>query len=128
MSNRLNALYLSHVIDNDPASSARHYAAAACLRTQLAEIERLSGVVSKVNKHCDHLGIRLGEVMRERDALLEALEVARRVIAHDRESLVECSATASGAIDSDAIEHVNYYNAAIKQIDAAIEKVGGGNG
>ena len=38
-----------------------------------ADAERLSDVVSKVNKHCDHLGIRLGEVIAERDALLSAL-------------------------------------------------------
>lgn len=44
------------------------------LRSQHAEIERLSDVVSKVNARCDHLGIRLGEVIAERDALAEANE------------------------------------------------------
>lgn len=33
------------------------------------EIERLMGVVRHVNSRCDHLGMRLGEVIRERDAL-----------------------------------------------------------
>jgi hypothetical protein len=39
-----------------------------------ADAERLSDVVSKVNARCDHLGIRLGEVIDERDALLAALK------------------------------------------------------
>ena len=37
------------------------------------EIARLMGVVSTVNSRCDHLGIRLGEVIRERAAMRDAL-------------------------------------------------------
>jgi hypothetical protein len=36
---------------------------------QAAEIERQREVIAKVNARCDHLGMRLGEVIRERDAL-----------------------------------------------------------
>jgi hypothetical protein len=39
----------------------------------LAEIERLSATVRHLNGQVDHLGIRLGEVIRERDALLAEL-------------------------------------------------------
>ena len=35
----------------------------------LAEVERLSLVVRRLNGQVDHLGIRLGEVIRERDVL-----------------------------------------------------------
>ena len=41
-----------------------------------AEIERLHGVVRHVNSRCDHLGMRLGEVIRERDALLATVSGA----------------------------------------------------
>ena len=33
------------------------------------EIERLMSVVARVNARCDHLGMRLGEVISERDKL-----------------------------------------------------------
>lgn len=39
------------------------------LQRALKEIERQSGVIRKLNGQCDHLGIKLGEVIRERDAL-----------------------------------------------------------
>lgn len=39
------------------------------LATAAAEIERQRAVIRKVNARCDHLGMRLGEVIRERDAL-----------------------------------------------------------
>ena len=38
-----------------------------------AESRRLSDVVSLANRRSDHLGIRLGEVIAERDALLGVL-------------------------------------------------------
>lgn len=75
--NKTEALYLADVIENDPTSSAHHYAAVAWMRRQYAEIQRLSDVVSKVNSRCDHLGIRLGEVIADRDALLDAAKFAR---------------------------------------------------
>lgn len=34
-----------------------------------AETERQKGVIASVSGRCDHLGMRLGEVLRERDAL-----------------------------------------------------------
>lgn len=34
-----------------------------------AEIARQRDVIGSVNSRCDHLGMRLGEVIRERDAL-----------------------------------------------------------
>lgn len=39
-----------------------------------AEIVRQTGVISRANLRCDHLGMRLGEVIRERDALRVALD------------------------------------------------------
>lgn len=62
----------------------------------------------------------------ELDALRAALEVARRVIAHDRQSLIDCSTNPAGAIDGDAAEHVAYYDAALAQMDEATK--GGSNG
>jgi hypothetical protein len=39
------------------------------LQRALKEIERQSAVIRNLNGQCDHLGIKLGEVIRERDAL-----------------------------------------------------------
>lgn len=64
---------------------------------------------------------RLAAVEAEREALRAALEVARRVIAHDRQSLIDCSTNPAGAIDRDAAEYVAYYDAALKQIDEALD-------
>lgn len=69
---------------------------------------------------------RLAEVEAQRKALLEALEVARRVITNDRESLVECSTYPDGTMDRDAADYVADYDAALAQIDEAMK--GGGNG
>lgn len=43
--------------------------AAAEIERLHVENERLRGVVGSANSRCDHLGMRLGEVIRERDAL-----------------------------------------------------------
>ena len=43
--------------------------AVSALPALLAEIERQREVIGRVNAKCDHLGIRLGEVIAERDAL-----------------------------------------------------------
>ena len=59
-----------------PVGTLQRLAAAKAERDALrAELERLSDVVSKVNARCDYLGIRLGDVMRERDALLKAAKL-----------------------------------------------------
>lgn len=72
-----------------------------------AENERLSKVVSNVNRRCDHLGIRLGEVIAERDALLHAAKFARTYLSLYGETAEQ----------------------ALEMVDAAIAKVeGGGNG
>jgi hypothetical protein len=42
----------------------REYAASL-----VAEVARQKSVISTVNAECDHLGMRLGEVIKERDAL-----------------------------------------------------------
>jgi hypothetical protein len=47
---------------------------------QAAEIERQREVIAKVNARCDHLGMRLGEVIRDRDALRAASIRARNDI------------------------------------------------
>jgi len=39
-----------------------------------AELDRQREVIRRLNLRCDHLGIRLGEVIRERDAALEQPE------------------------------------------------------
>jgi hypothetical protein len=64
---------------------------------------------------------RLAQVEAQREALLEALEVARRVITNDRESIVECSTYPDGTMDRDAADYVAYYDAALKQIDEALD-------
>ena len=69
---------------------------------------------------------RLAAAEAEREALLEALEVARRVITNDRESIVECSTYPDGTMNRDAADYVAYYDAALAQIDEAMK--GGGNG
>lgn len=42
------------------------------------ELDRRSEVITQVNARCDHLGIRLGEVIRARDGLQRELEEARK--------------------------------------------------
>ena len=46
-----------------------------------AEEQRLCSVVASVNSKCDHLGMRLGEVIRERNKLLEALRFHEQCVA-----------------------------------------------
>ncbi len=48
--------------------------AADAIEALQAECDRQKGVIASVNGRCDHLGMRLGEVIRERDALRNALE------------------------------------------------------
>jgi hypothetical protein len=55
------------------------------------EAERQSTVIAKVNARCDHLGIRLGEVMRERDELL-ALVAAERERVPERDETTDKAA------------------------------------
>lgn len=43
--------------------------AAEALEQLAAEDKRLSAQLANVNARCDHLGMRLGEVIKERDAL-----------------------------------------------------------
>lgn len=45
--------------------------AEADLDAFVAEVERQKGVISAVNARCDHLGMRLGDVIKERDALTD---------------------------------------------------------
>ena len=66
----MDARYLAEQLDLGDASASLADSAADKLRQQAAEIERLQQVVSRVNSRSDHLGIRLGEVIRERDAAL----------------------------------------------------------
>ena len=66
----MNAKYLAEQLDLGDVNESLADSAADKLRQQAAEIERLQQVVSRINAGCDHLGIRLGEVMRERDAAL----------------------------------------------------------
>lgn len=56
----------------------------------LAEIERQRAVITKVNAYADHLGIRLGEVIRERDAL------ARQLAKHELADWALCQALNEG--------------------------------
>lgn len=108
-----------------PVGTAARLAQAEAERDALkAENERLSWIVNAASWHRaqeEHNALRA-----ERDALLEALEVARRVITNDRESLVECSTCPDGTMDRDAADYVAYYDAALAQIDEATK--GGGNG
>jgi hypothetical protein len=61
-------------------SGLRHYGThtahqeSECLRLLHSEIARQRDVIGTVNARCDHLGMRLGEVIRERDALRAAAE------------------------------------------------------
>lgn len=43
----------------------------------IQEIDRQREVIGRVNARCDHLGIRLGEIKRERDALKKQAEQAQ---------------------------------------------------
>ena len=45
-----------------------------------AEGDRQQTVIRSVNGRCDHLGIRLGELIRERDALRDAIAAARAAL------------------------------------------------
>ncbi len=49
-----------------------------------AEIDRQREVIRSLNARCDHLGIRLGEVIRERDKLRAAIERACAAYPADR--------------------------------------------
>lgn len=66
----MDARYLAEQLDTGETSSAVMDAAADKLRQQASEIDRQRDVIGKVNARCDHLGMRLGEVIRERDAAL----------------------------------------------------------
>jgi hypothetical protein len=50
------------------------------LEEALAEIERQRAVIVRLNARCDHLGMRLGEVIRERDAALQSQERLREAM------------------------------------------------
>lgn len=63
---RMQRLQEDHGPESWPAVQMRD------ITTILDEIERLTLVVRKLNGQVDHLGIRLGEVIRERDALRDA--------------------------------------------------------
>ena len=60
------------------------------------------------------------------DALYEALKEARKVVAEDRQTLVECSTLAPGhdlaTLDPLSREGVDEYDAALAKIDAALTK------
>lgn len=45
--------------------------AAQLLREAAIEIDRQRGVIGMVNARCDHLGMRLGDAIRERDAQVQ---------------------------------------------------------
>lgn len=64
---RLNAMAAGWLCEGMPDADT--------LREAAKEMERLRGVVASVNSRCDHLGMRLGEVMRERDRLRELLRL-----------------------------------------------------
>lgn len=82
----LNCLAIRH--DNGaPAKPAEVWAEMERLR---AEEKRLHSVVTKANLYADHLGIRLGEVIRERDAL------ANRLAASERADAALCQALNEG--------------------------------
>lgn len=54
----------------DAAFSTIANEAADALNELAAEVERLSAQLAKVNARCDHLGMRLGEIIKERDDAL----------------------------------------------------------
>lgn len=129
--NKTEALYLADVIENDPTSSAHHYAAVAWMRRQYAEIQRLSDVVSKVNSRCDHLGIRLGEVIAERNALAEANEAfGKRQVWWDNKMLaLEAERDALLEALKQAVARQGFTNDELISARAAIARTkGGGNG
>lgn len=46
------------------------------IQAAIAEIERQKQVIARLNGRCDHLGMRLGEVIAERDKLRQSARFA----------------------------------------------------
>jgi len=65
----------------------RSYAQAAIAALE-AETQRLREVVSKVNDRCDHLGMSLGEIKAERDALRAECEGLRKDAARNLNQVI----------------------------------------
>jgi len=71
-------------IGHNPIALIRLSAAQSAIAALEAENQRLREVVSKVNDRCDHLGMSLGEIKAERDALRAECEGLRKDAARYR--------------------------------------------
>lgn len=73
-----DALWLADELDAEPRSAAHHDAAAAELR-RLHDIEKAYASACEL---IDEQDKKLVEIERQRDALLEALKLAKSIIGH----------------------------------------------